>query len=448
MSASRLRVALTLSVLALCAPTARAQPPEPAASPAPAREPLTLERAVTRAAGHNEIALSAQAQAEAAQARLARARAFFLPTLTVQATYTRRPAEVTRQVGDATVIVQRFNALSGNAAARVTLFDARGIPLYQAAKRDQEATALDAVEARRQVAFQAATAFLATLGQQQVATAAERRLAYAKQSFEEARARAEGGLASTNDVTRAELDVATAVATLADAVGQSEATRLELGYLLVEDVEGPLAAPEALLGEASRPVEPMPGLVDEALGRRPDILSARLRVEGQRALAREPLARLFPTLAAVGQFNLTNEAGLSGQTGNGFFAVTLGWTLFDGGERYAERDERLALARSLELQTTALERRVDVSVERARVTLRTTQAALQQNEVAVQAARRNAEETSILYRQGLVSSLSLSDAQVRQFEAEVSLAQARYALGSALLELRSAVGLDPLGKEP
>jgi outer membrane protein TolC len=97
---------------------------------------------------------------------------------------------------------------------------------------------------------------------------------------------------------------------------------------------------------------------------------------------------------------------------------------------------------------TARVRRVDVSVERAHVSLRTAQAALSQSQVAVDAARQNAEETSILYRQGIASSLALSDAQVRQFEAEVGLARARYALGSALLELRAAVGLDPLGKEP
>ncbi|WP_395833441.1 TolC family protein [Cystobacter fuscus] len=433
--------------LVLCAPVVWAQ--GESSSPTPStEEPLTLERAVSLAAEQNETARAAGARAEAAEARVAKARAFFLPRLSVTGTYTRRPQELTREVGGETVVVQRANALGASAALRVPLFDARGFPLYQAAARDQEATALDAREARRQVAFQAANAFLSTLGQLQVADAAGRRLALARQSLEDARARASAGLASTNDVTRAELDVATAEATLAEAVGQAETSRLELGYLLVAPTRGPLAPPETLLGEASRPVDAFAGLEQGALERRPDLLSARLRVDQQRALAREPLARLFPALSAAAQYSFNNESGLSGRTGNGFLALELSWTLFDGGERYADRHERLALARALEWETVARERRVDVAVESARVSLRTAQASFARGEVAVRAARQNAEETSILYRQGLTSSLALSDAQVSQYEAEVSLAQARYALGTALLELRAAVGLDPLGKEP
>ncbi|KFA93721.1 TolC family protein [Archangium violaceum] len=444
--------------LALCVPEVRAQEQQSVPGPGagtpssgqsePTREPLTLERAVSLAAERNETALTAQARAEAAEARVARARAFFFPRLNASATYTRRLQDVVRQVGGEEVVVQARNAFSGNATATVPLFDARGFPLLQAASRDREATALDAVEARRQVSFQAANAFLSTLGLQQVAQAAERRLVYARQSLEDAKARAQAGLASTNDVTRAQLDVATAEANLADAVGQAETSRLELGYLLVAPVEGPLAAPETLLGEASRPVESFSLLTEGALERRPDILSAKLRVRQQEALASEPLARLFPTLSATGVYSLTNEAGLAGRNWNAFVSVNLGWSLFDGGERYADRRERLALVRVQQLDVAARTRRVDVAVDQANVLLRTAQAALNQSQVAADAARQNAEETSILYRQGIASSLALSDAQVRQFEAEVALARARYALGSALLELRIAVGLDPLGKEP
>src|SRR6218665_448240 len=190
-----------------------------------AQEPLSLERAVSLAAAHNETALAAGARAEAAEARVARARAFFLPRLSVTGGYTRRPQETTREVGGETVVVQRYNALRAGVIAQVQLFDARGVPLYQAAARDREASALDALETRRQVAFQAATGFLSTLGLEQVAEAAQRRLDLSNQSLEEARARASAGLASTNDVTLAELDVATAEATLADARGTGATNR-------------------------------------------------------------------------------------------------------------------------------------------------------------------------------------------------------------------------------
>jgi outer membrane protein TolC len=399
---------------------------------------LTLERALSLAAEHNETVLSAEARAEAAKARVARARAFFVPSLTVTGSYTHRQEESERQ---------RRDPLGGQAIARITLFDARGIPLYQAARREGEAEALDAAETRRQLTFQTAEAFLSTLSAQHVAEAAERRLTLARQTLEESRALARKELVSSNHVTRAELEVANAEAQLAQAQGQAQTSRLELGYLLVTPVEGPLAEPEALLTEASQPVDSFAGLAENAEERRMDILSARLQVKAQEARAREPLARLFPVLGASAQYRFTNERGFGGFGGGASLSVDLTWNLFDGGERYAERRERLALARVLTLDATARTRRVDVAVERANVALRTAQAALDRSELAVKAARQNAQETGILYREGLTSSLAVSDALLRQFEAEVALARARYALGSALLELRAAVGLDPLGKE-
>jgi outer membrane protein TolC len=454
--------------LALSPPAALAQAPGdsgPAATPSPAPAatpeaaptaakpeaggaPLTLERAVSLAAERNESVLSASQLAEAAAARVSRARAFFFPELTATSTYTRRLYQSTRDVGGQTVVLQKYNALGANFTARVTLFDARGFPLYAAAKLEGEAAKLDALEARRQVGFEAANAFLISLESQQVSQAAEQRLAFARQSLGDAQARASAGLASTNDVTRAELEVATAEANLASARGGSENSRLELGYLLVEPVRASLAPPDTLLADASRPAPVLPSLTQGAADRRPDVLSARLRVRSLEQNAREPLARLLPTLGASAQYRLTNEAGLTGRTGDGFLTVDLTWNLFDGGERYAERRERVATARAAALNEQARTRRVDVDIDRARVALDTARASLAQSEQAARAARKNAEETGILYRQGLSSALAVADASLSLFEAEVALAQGRYGLGVALLGLRASVGLDALGKGP
>lgn len=436
--------------LALSALEAEAQSPEPGARPLEEATgaPLTLERAVSLATERNETALAAQRRAEAADARVARARAFFFPELTVVGTYTRRLNQTVREVGGEQVVVQAFNALGASATARMPLFDARGFPLYRQARLEGQAAELDAREARRLVGFEAADAFLSTLSNQQVFEAAKRRLEFARQSLADAKARAEAGLASTNDVTRAELEASNAEVQLASARGAADTSRIELGYLLVSPVEGELALPEPLLAQAAGTTGQPTGLEQEAQSRRLDILSAKLKVEAQQASAREPLARLFPTLGLSGQYRFTNETGLAGRRGDGFLALDLTWNLFDGGERYAERRERVALAQALELEATARTRRVGVDLQRAQVQLSNAQAALRQSELAASQARRNAEETGILYRQGLSTALAIADASLRLFEAEVAVAQARYTLGVALLDLRAALGLDPLGKEP
>ncbi|MDC0707698.1 TolC family protein [Stigmatella sp. ncwal1] len=446
MATARFFFVSTLSSwLLLAVPEARAQASDPAAS----AEPLTLEQAIQRAAERNEAPLAAQQRSEAAEARVARARAFFFPELSLTGTYTRRLRESVRQVGGETTVIQRYNALGAAATARVVLFDARGFPLYRAARLEGDAAKLDAREARRLVTFEAADAFLATLGTQQVYEAAVRRLDFARQSLQDAQARAQAGLASTNDVTRAELEAASAEVQLAASRGDAQTSRIELGYLLVAPpIEGPLVLPESLLAEASRAPQTLTALAQGAVDRRLDILSAKLKVQALESAAKEPLARLLPALGVSGQYRFTNEQGLAGNSGDGSLQVDLTWTLFDGGERYAERREQVALARATALETTALTRRVDVDIQRAQVALDNAQAALRQSELAAQQARKNAEETGILYRQGLSTALTVADASLRLFEAEVAQVRTRYALGVALLDLRAAVGLDPFGKEP
>ena len=90
-------------------------------------------------------------------------------------------------------------------------------------------------------------------------------------------------------------------------------------------------------------------------------------------------------------------------------------------------------------------REVALDVKEALVTLasaRDTQASAVR---AAEVARRNVDETSQLYRQGLVRALEVADANLRLFEAEVALARERNALGLAYLDLKAATGAAPPG---
>jgi outer membrane protein TolC len=113
----------------------------------------------------------------------------------------------------------------------------------------------------------------------------------------------------------------------------------------------------------------------------------------------------------------------------------------------SDHAERSALARANDLDAQALERRVDIEIRSALVALRNAQAALAQAAVGLDAARKNASETSEMYRQGLTGALQVADATVSLYEAEVALSGERYGLASAYLGLRAAVGLSPLRTE-
>ncbi|MCI0574016.1 MAG: TolC family protein, partial [Myxococcaceae bacterium] len=274
-----------------------------------------------------------------------------------------------------------------------------------------------------------------------------RRRAFAQDALKDSRARVQARLVSSNDLTRAELELATAEREATRAEGDVQTAYLQLANLLNTRVEPPLAEPTALLKAAAVAHEELTLPLEPALARRLDLQALRSRAEGLEAAATEPGLRVLPSLNLLGQYRLTNEGGLTGRFGDGFVGVEMSWTLFDGGARYAEGRERDAQARATALEAQGLERSVGLQLERARVSLRNAQAALAQAEVAARAAEKNAKEAQALYREGLTGALQVADANIRLFEAQVALARERYGLALALLDVRAAAGLDPLGKE-
>ena len=413
-------------------------------------KPLTLEEAVKLAVERNEQSMANQESVNAANARVQSARSYFFPAVTSTSTYTRRAYEVRRLVGESEVIISRYNALSESLGASLVLFDIRSMSGLSAVKAQRNADVAAAAENQRQLAFDVSQAFLATLGVEQLREAAQRRLDYASQNLAAARARNAAGLVSINDVTRAELEYATAEVGLTQVKGQVETSTLQLGHLLdaPEAVRGPLVVPEFLIEAASAEAADSEGLVEEALARRLDVGSLRSLASAQRSLSRLPMLGWLPSLSASGRYSLTNEASFNNRNWNWSIGATLSWSLFDGGARFGQGREQRALARLADLDLQAATRKVDVEVREALVSLSSQRASLRQATVAHEVAKKNAAETTELYRQGLASALEVADANVSLFEAEVALVQERYGLGVAFLNLEAALGLDPFGTEP
>lgn len=413
-------------------------------------EALTLESAIQMALVRNEKALTADAKISVADAQLTRARAFFLPSITVSGNYTRRPFEVVRVVGNSQIIVQNYNALSGNAQLNMTLFDSRSIPALKQAKNEQLSTAYATAETKRQLAFEVGNAFLTTLGTDQMLEAAKHRFEYAQQALDAAKARFAAGLVSSNDVTRAELEYASAEMSITQMKGQVESNYLELGNLLddTQAIGKKLVVPDFLVkGGAEIPADVEP-LIEEAQNRRLDLTALQLHARAQHALLIEPTLKWLPTLNLNARYSYTNEAGLTGRSFNWNAGLTLSWAVFDGLNRNADYQERKSLAYQADLSVLSSKRSIDLSVRDALVSLQSQRAGLKQAQIAYDIAKQNAQEVAELYRQGLSSVLQVADANYQLFNAEVGLVRQRYNLGIAYLNFEAALGLDPFGKEP
>ncbi len=412
--------------------------------------PLTLESALRLALERNERAGEAEAGVRVTHGQVVQARAYFMPTLTAAGTYTRRPFEVVRSISSQSVTIQNLNALSGVAQLNMIIFDAHSLPAFLQAKSSHEAQKFAAAEVKRQLAFEVSSAYLATLGMEQLLAAAEHRLEYAGEYLRAAKARFAAGLVTVNDVTRAELDYATAEMNITLDRGQVETSYLQLGYLLdaADLIRNKLDTPNGLLQSAEADAGPADPLIGPAQARRLDLNSLRWASKAQQALTVEPLLKWLPSLSFTGQYRYTNEAGLTGRTTNWNVGLTLNWTAFDGFSRNGAYEQQKALATIADLGVRSAFRRVELEVRDALVSLSSQQASLKQAEVALDYARKNAAEIAELYRQGLSSALQAADANVQLYEAEVQFVRQRYGLAVAYLNLEAAQGLDPFGKEP
>ena len=393
--------------------------------------PLTIERAVALAIERNERAAIADTTVEAAEARVRRARTAFLPRVDISGSLR----------GDYTDQTER--TLSTSALLTQPIFDARAFPLYRAQRFERDATRLTATESKRLLGYDAAATFLATLSFEQVLRAAEHRRDFAQTNLDDVRARFEAGLVSSNDVTRAELELATAVRGVAQAAGDLQASRIDLANLLRTEVTT-LAQPVALLEAASNPPTVSEATIAGAQQRRSDVAAQRALVEAQRAFADEPNARFIPSVLFNAQTRNINDGALfTDRNQEGFVGLSFAWPVFDAGLRGAERAERTAQLRGEELQLELELRDVDRELRGAGVQLTTEQASLREAGAALTAARKNADETNALYREGLASALELADATQRLFEAEVAEVTARYRMALAYLSLREASGDAP-----
>lgn len=447
MTSPRRRAFAASVALAAALAVARAGLAQEPAPPVPAGPPLTLEHAIALALSGNEVSGIAEARLEGAAALRRQAIAQFLPALTITANATRRAREVTRIIDGDEVTVQAIDAYSSQAAVDTPLFDLRALPLIRAATRGLEAQTIESAELRRALAFDVADSFYAALSLERLLAAARQRVAVGQQTVDQSRIRLDAGLANRNDLTRTELELATAQLVATRAANTVTTARLSLFYLINAPADlalGELAVPER--------ASPLPGdrdsLVAQALAGRQELVALDQRWQAAQQLALAPRLGWVPRLDLRGIYRWTNEAGLSGNSEDWNLGANFTWELFDGGDRIALAAQRDAAAKEAGLDLAQRRRQVALEVDQASADLATAEAALDQARTQVAFASQNAEEVRERFQNGLATGLEQTDAQVAEFEAEVEVARQGFARDVADLALQRALGGWPAAAPP
>jgi outer membrane protein TolC len=211
--------------------------------------------------------------------------------------------------------------------------------------------------------------------------------------------------------------------------------------LLDASIEVELHAPDNSLAPPDMDVA---RLTDQALAQRPDLASARAATAGASALADEPRLRFVPTLNAQAQARVADQPIAADRYVDTTLTLNLNWSIWDAGLRDADSDSRRAAADTADLQTRALKRRVGADVKVAIASVIAGRASLAAAQEGVDAASKSADETAVLYKQGLAKAIELFNANQSRFDAEIALAAAQLALRQGELDLRAALGLFPV----
>lgn len=412
-----------LAALVAMVGVAAGEPPPPA---------LRLDDAIQLALTRNERARIAELDVVIADAAVSKARGAFLPVLSASGNDTLHPRDTP------------LDTASGALTLSQPLVSPSVWPLLDQAKHELAGQRAQSADDRRQLAFDAAKAFVNVLLAEQVVKAARRKLDTAKADLADTEAQVRAQLVSSNDVTRAQISVASSARELASDQGTLDAAYVQLELVVYAHVGRQLEVPAALLEAGAKPLPAADTLVAASLARRPDLAARKDFALAAHDFAREPRMRWFPALGLVGQLTASSQADRSGHDVDGTVALTASWTIYDAGSRSADARSRDAQAAIADLTTDSLVRTVDAQVRTAALSLGSAQQALVAAGDAMAASRKSADETAILYHQQLAKAIELLDANEQRFAAEVNFAVAQFSVANAYLALRQAMGLPPL----
>jgi outer membrane protein len=393
---------------------------------------VTFEEAVRRAITSHPTVQQAAADIMRAEALLQQSRARALPS--VDATFTTTIVDpVTSFAGSS--IVPRTQTLT-TAAVRVPLFAPVTWAERQQSQDQVRVSQANAEDARRAVAVQAARAYLAIIAQRRVLELNARARDTARQHYDFARERFEGGLGSRLNALRAQQE------------WQSDEARVEEASLALrraQEALGVLVASDAPVDAAGEPViESAPADGTAALAeRRTDLRAIIAREAAAQRFAEDASKANLPSAAAEVTPQYLAPSGLFANSRSWRAAVVLNVPIFDSGGRRAVARERAALVDAVRAERSNAERQAASEVRIAAEAVRAGERALEHAREAAMQAGEVMQITDVAFREGATTNIELIDAQRRARDADTAAAVAEDTLRQARLEALIANGLFP-----
>jgi len=337
------------------------------------------------------------------------------------------------------IVIQKGEQLNVALNVTVPLVVPFAYPDLAASKSSHRASRASYAVTEATILLAVAQTYFAAAGADELLVARRNAVAVAKQTLERAKARLQAGAATSVDTGRAEVALVRAE--------QAEAEAEDVQAHVYRSLSTLLATHEALRASpaSSPPSEPVsdPMLVESARRQRPEFEFYRRALDASASSASALAWRWAPTLSAFGNLQAFNYQSFSGDKYSWAVGLQLDWVLYDGGVRDAQRHRLEAQRRELEAGLELLGDTVTDEVLNARRALGTQRRALQAALRASELSQETLRLIRVQYESGRATQLDLLQAQDSLVSANVGVAQARFALALADLQLRKSTGTFP-----
>ena len=449
--AALLPLLLTGAVASAQAPAA---PPEPAPGGAVVR--LTVDEAVAQAiaASPRLARLSALETAAEAQARGARADRW--PQLDLGAGYTRRSEvpelAIFAPTGNPLEPVERvvvFPNIQDNWRVRAGVV----LPLYtggrlgdqvQAAEQGRTAAGEDLRAGRADLVLETKTAYWSLVTARESARVLQESIGTYDAHLADARNRERFGMAARNEVlaVQVERDRVELEALRAEAAAETAEANL---HRLLDLPPLTRLSPAEPLEALAVPRPDVEALVAEAQAGRAERKALVARTALAEAVTGVERGARLPQVALTGSYTYANPnrdivPPTSDWADTWDVGVGVSWSVFDGGRRSANEARAQAQADAARQQLRELDRFIRLEVTQRSLELRTAEARLGVAERSVVSAAESRRVAADRYREGVIPSSELLDAELALERAALARTEALAALRLSAAALDRAVG--------
>ena len=403
----------------------------------------TIDDAYRAALGGNEIVKIAEEDVIQSESRVDQAWTYLYPRLVAQGAYTHFNETLPPEGGP--FLFQPREQYQASLVLTQPLYTGgRTLAALRTAQKMREASSVGLSLTRQEMMLSVAEAYYGVLKAQKAVEISKRSLERMEHHKEiaEREAATRKTKANRSALLRANSLVSQARIALVRAEDGLTIAHEKLSLLtkLPKDIQ--LAEPKQLAPQT----ESLDDLQQAALKNRDDYATSRIN----KNIAEENVTIVqgghYPQLSALAgaQYQDSQPAIFTDAT-TYYAGLRLTVPIFEGGLMNAEVSEARSRVRQAELSSEFLRKSIEADVQEAYVNLQTVSSVLDTAKLEMDYAKGNYEAVEGLFSEGLLSSLSLIDAEQALTAAERELMNATYDRELAILRLRKSTGM--LGKE-